>query len=203
MRRGINDKSGSHVFVVDDDVAILESICLYLKTVEYECSCFENVDDCLGQLSQRNCDLLITDFKMPVKTGLELLIETKRIVPWVPILVMTGYADIPLSVKAMKAGADDFVEKPLEWTLFLSQIRSLLEKHDFENILKGKSLTETEKIVLQMILQDKTSNEIARALDRSVRTIEVHRNHIMHKLDVHSIVNLVKRAVEMGLNDGC
>ncbi len=116
---------------------------------------------------------------------------------------MTGYGDIPLSVKAMKAGAVDFVEKPLEWTLFLSQIRSLLEKHDFKNILKGKSLTETEKIVLQMILQDKTSNEIARILDRSVRTIEVHRNHIMHKLDVHSIVNLVKRAVEMGLDDGC
>ena len=59
------------------------------------------------------------------------------------------------------------------------------------------------KIVLQLILRDKTSTEIAGILDRSVRTVEVHRNHIMHKLDVHSIVNLVKRAVEMGLNDGC
>jgi len=203
MRRGKSDKSGSHVFVVDDDAAILESICLYLKTVEYECSCFESAEDCLGQLSQRKCDLLITDVKMPVKTGLDLLVEAKRIVPWVPILVMTGYGDIPLSVKAMKAGAVDFVEKPLEWNLFLSQIRSLVEKNDFENALKGRPLTGTEKIILRMILQDKTSNEIAGILERSIRTIEVHRNHIMHKLDVHSIVNLVKRAAEMGLDDGC
>jgi len=63
----------------DDDTCILESICLYLKTVKYECSCFENADDCLEQLCQRNCDLLITDIEMPNKTGLELLIEAKRV----------------------------------------------------------------------------------------------------------------------------
>lgn len=203
MSKEIGEQSGYHIFVVDDDVSILESVCLHLETTQYGCSCFENADDCLEQLCQRNCDLLITDVKMPNKTGVELLIEAKRTVPWVPILVMTGYGDISLSVKAMKAGAVDFVEKPLEWPLFLSQVCSLLEKHASKNALKGKPLTETERKILQMILQDKTSSEVAKILDRSVRTIEVHRNHIMHKLDVHSVVNLVKRAAEMGLSDGC
>ena len=195
------DKSKAHIFVVDDDSCILDSVALFLKKMGFECTCFEDADDCLGYLRQQNCNLLITDIKMPGKNGMELLAEVKHIVPWMPVLVMTGYGDIPLAVEAVKKGAVDFIEKPLEWESFLELVKLIIEQNDLSNLLKGKLLTKTEKNILRLILQGKTNKEIANILCRSVRTVEVHRSHIMHKLDVGSIVDLVKRATAMDLGD--
>ena len=194
-------KSKAHIFVVDDDSCILDSVVLFLKKAGFECTCFENADDCLEYLRQQNCSLLITDIRMPDKSGMELLIEVKHIVPWLPVLVMTSYGDIPLAVKAVKKGAVDFIEKPLEWEGFLALVKSIVEQNDLSNLFKGKPLSKTEKNILQLILQSKTNKEIAYILCRSVRTVEVHRSHIMHKLDVDSIVDLVKRATAMDLDD--
>ena len=113
---------------------------------------------------------------------------------------MTAYGDIPMAVKAIKMGAFDFIEKPLEWDSFLDLVTSIVQKHDVSNRLKGKPLTNMEKVTLQLVLQNKTNKEIAKILYRSVRTVEVHRSHIMHKLDVHSIVDLVKRTSGMDLD---
>jgi len=191
----------THIFVVDDDSCILESVSVYLKKAELNCTCFSNADDCLEQLRQQSCDLLITDVEMPDKNGIELLVEVKQIAPWVSVLIMTAYGDVPLAVEAVKKGAVDFIEKPFEWDDFLLLVRSIVEQNDMGNLLKGKPLTKTEKVVLQMILQDKTSKEMANILHRSVRTIEVHRSHIMHKLNASSIVDLVKRAAAMNYDD--
>ena len=194
------DKSKINIYVVDDDSYLLDAICLFLKKEKYECTCFENADDCLNCLRKKiKCDLLITDVQMPDKTGIELLEEVAAIAPWVPTLVMTAYGDIPMAVKAIKMGAFDFIEKPLEWDSFLDLVTSIVQKHDVSNRLKGKPLTNMEKVTLQLVLQNKTNKEIAKILYRSVRTVEVHRSHIMHKLDVHSIVDLVKRTSSMDL----
>ena len=187
----------AHIFVVDDDSCILDTAAIHLSKANYKCTCFSDADDCLQQLRTEYCDLLITDVKMPGKDGIELLTEAKRIVPWLPVLVMSSYGDIQLAVKAVKSGAVDFVEKPLEWECFLALIQGIVGQNDLSNLLKGKPLTKTEKIILHLILQDKTNKEIANILHRSIRTIEVHRGHIMHKLDVYSIVELVKRATSM------
>ena len=200
MVRAMPSKSKAHIFVVDDDSCILDSIALFLKKEEFECTCFENADNCIKYLSQQNCDLLITDVRMPDRDGIELLIEVKRIAPWIPVLVMTSYGGIPLAVEAVKKGAVDFIEKPLEWETFLALVKLIVEKNDLSNFLKGKPLTKTEKTILRLILQSKTNKEVANILCRSVRTVEVHRSHIMHKLDVYSIVDLVKRATAMGLD---
>ena len=194
------DNSRTHIFVVDDDSCILDSIVMYLQKADFECECFSNAADCLERLPQQHCDLLITDVQMPGKDGIELLVEAKRIAPWVPVLIMTSYGDIPLAVRSIKAGAAGFVEKPFQWDNFLALVDSIIKQNDLSNLLSGKPLTKTEKIILQLILQDKTNKEIAGILHRSVRTVEVHRSHIMHKLDVYSIVDLVKRAVAMGLD---
>jgi two-component system response regulator FixJ len=191
------DKTNPQVFVVDDDPGIRDPLCLQLKKARFECTCFENVDDCLKHLRQNHCDLLITDVVMPGKTGLELLDEIKRIAPWVPVLVMTSYSEVPVAIKAVKAGAMDFVEKPLDMKNFIQLAQSTIKQYDLNNFLKGKPLTKTEKIILNMVLQGKANKEIASILHRSIRTVEVHRSHIMHKLDVHSIVDLVKRVAAM------
>jgi FixJ family two-component response regulator len=197
----MTNNSKAHIFVVDDDSCILDSISLYIKKAKFECTCFENVNDCLERLRRQSCDLLITDVKMPEKDGIDLLVEAKRIAPWMPVLVMTGYGDVSLAVKALKIGAADFIEKPLEWESFLALIQSIVEQNHLSNLLKGKPLTKTEKIILRLILQDKTNKEIAELLHRSTRTVEVHRSHIMRKLDVYSIVDLVKRAAAMDLDN--
>ena len=194
-------KSKAHVFVVDDDSCILDSATLFLKEAGFECTCFENADDCLKDLCQQNCDLLVTDVRMPDRTGIELLTEAKGVAPWMPVLVMTSYGDIPLAVEAVKKGALEFIEKPLEWGNFLAIVQSIVKRNDLSNILKGKALSKTEKNILRIILQGKTNKEIADILCRSVRTVEVHRSHIMHKLNVCSIVDLVKRATAMDLGD--
>ena len=197
----MNDKAKSQVFVVDDDACIRDSLCIYLKKSKYECTCFENVDDCLKHLRQQHCDLLITDVVMPEKTGLDLLDEIKRIAPWVPVLVMTSYSEVPVAIKAVKSGALDFVEKPLDMKSFMLLVQSTIQQNDLNNFLRGKPLTKTEKIILNLVLQGKSNKEIASTLHRSIRTVEVHRSHIMHKLDVHSVVDLVKRVSSMDLGD--
>lgn len=199
MIKTMAGKSKAHIFVVDDDSCILDSMSVFLKKAGFECTCFENAYDCLEYLRGQNCDLLITDVRMSGKNGIELLVEVKHIVPWMPVLVMTSYGDIPLAVEAVKKGALEFIEKPLEWESFLTLVQSIVKQNDLSNFLKGKPLTKKEMIILRLILQDKSNKEIARILRRSVRTVEVHRSHIMYKFDVSSVVELVKQAATMGL----
>jgi two-component system response regulator FixJ len=193
-------KTKPQIFVVDDDSCIRESLCICLKKVQFECTCFENAEDCLKEIRHQNCDLLITDVVMPGMSGLELLDEVKRIVPWMPVLMMTSFSEVPVAIKAVKAGAVDFVEKPLDVDDFISLVQSTIKQSDLNNFLKGKPLTRTEKIILNLVLQGKANKEIAAILHRSIRTVEVHRSHIMHKLDVHSVVDLVKRVAAMDLD---
>ncbi len=104
-----------------------------------------------------------------------------------------------MAVTAIKAGAVDFIEKPLDKKSFLWKVKSILQQNTFNDSYKGKPLTESEMIVLKLVITGKSNKEIAYLLHRSVRTIEVHRSHLMRKLDVDNIVDLVKRAAMMGL----
>jgi two-component system response regulator FixJ len=193
------DNRKKHIFVVDDDGCILRTISVILENANFKCSCFANAEDCLRQLRTEKCDLLITDVRMPGKDGIELLTEALQMAPWLCVIVMTSYADIPLAVRAVKAGAVDFVEKPLEWDSLMLLIESQLEDDGQAEGLKGMALTKREITVLRFLLHGKSNKEIAHALHRSVRTIEVHRSHIMRKLDADNIVDLVKRATAMGI----
>lgn len=188
-----------HIFFVDDEPAVRKSVAQTLERLGCQISCFADAEDCLEQLRVHSCDLLITDVKMPGMDGLELVRQAKHIVPWLLILVITGYGDIPMAVRAVKAGAADFIEKPLHRQSFLAAVQSVLKQNDMYNLLKGRPLTERETTVLRLILQGRSNKEIADTLHRSIRTIEDHRRHIMRKLDVNNVVDLVKRADAMGL----
>jgi len=186
--------SKANIYIVDDDPCIRDVISVFLVRAGFECSTFSGADHCLSLLRTHKCDLLITDVRMPVKDGIELLIEARKIFPWLPVLIITSYADVPLAVKALKAGATDFAEKPLDWDRFLATVQSILSETELSDALAGKPLTRTETIVLRLILEGRSNKEIAHILSRSTRTIEVHRSHIMHKLNVDNVVELVKRA---------
>ena len=190
-----------HIFFLDDEPTVREVVRETLENSNFTVSCFGSPIECLKRLRSKKCDLLITDLKMPEKDGIELLTDVQHLAPWVPVLMITGYGDIPTAVKAMKAGAVDFIEKPLDKKNFVQKIRSILKKNVSTHPDLGNALTRSEKKILQLVLEGMSNKEIANLLHRSARTIEVHRAHIMRKLGVDNLVDLVKRVAAMGLID--
>ena len=190
-----------HVFVLDDEPEVREVIRRILEKAGISVSCFGDPAVCLARLRSLTCHLLITDLKMPTMDGTEVLEEVKRIAPWVPVLVISGHGDIPTAVRAIKAGAVDFIEKPLNKLKFLQTVESLLPGGAFSDPHLGKPLTPAETNILGLVLDGKSSKEIARELHRSTRTIEGHRSNLMRKLHAENILDLVRRVVSLGLID--
>lgn len=188
------------IFVVDDDASIRKAITRTLQELNVEAVSFGSGRECLNQLAKRPCHLLITDVKMPGMDGIELLKSVRDRAPWVPVLMVTGFGDVPLAVKALKMGASDFVEKPLERSSFLASVKKLLEKSNHLDALLGKDLTKAERRILHMIVTGRSSKDIAEKLHRSTRTVELHRQHIMRKMGVKNVVELVQRVNAMGLD---
>jgi two-component system response regulator FixJ len=137
---------------------------------------------------------------MPDMGGMELLRRAKQIVPWLPVIMMTSYASVSMSVQALKAGAVNFIEKPIEMKTLLATVKSALAQNDLANVLRGEQLTNVEMTVLCLILQCGDNDRIAHILQRPVSTIESHRSDIMRKLGVNSIADLERRASAMGLD---
>ncbi|UCF17531.1 MAG: response regulator, partial [Phycisphaerales bacterium] len=152
-----------HIFFVDDEPGIRETVRKTLMAPDTEVSCFASAHDCLAQLRSKKCDLLITDVRMPGMDGLELIAHAKRIVPWIAVLVVSGYGDIPMAVKALKAGAADFLEKPLTKQGLLSAIESALAQNPADPVA-DKELTKAERRVLHFILAGKSNRETAEIL---------------------------------------
>lgn len=190
--------SKQNIFIVDDEQGVLKVIEQTLKSLDCNVTCFDKAADCLEQIRLDGCDLLITDVRMPDMDGIELTTKAKQTNPNLSVLVITGYADIPMAIRAIKTGATDFIEKPLKRDTFLQAVESVLEKAGEIDPLVGQTLTKTEERILELIIAGKGNKEIAFMLHRSVRTVEWHRNRIMRKLNVDNIVDLIKTSVGAG-----
>ena len=190
---------GIHVFVVDEEPTIRMAFQRAVDSGGMHASTFSRAEDCLAALSETACDVVITDIRLAGRDGLALLQETRRRFPWVRVLFVTAYADVSLAVTALKAGAADFLEKPVDQQELLSAI---------ENALKGappvsfprEGLSPMEVQVLRLFLEGKTSRETAAALTRSARTIEVHRHQLMRKFGARNAVQLARRASALWLD---
>jgi two-component system response regulator FixJ len=189
----------ARVVFVDDEPRVCSVVSKTLERVGLSVQCFYCAQDCLSHLTAGSCDLLITDVRMPEKDGIDLLREVRERLPWLPVLLVTGYGDVPMAVRAMKAGAADFIEKPLDRDTFLQAVQSVLARNAGQAALEDYALTRMEMKVLYRILDGGNNREIADALHRSHRTIEVHRGHVMQKLGAANIVELLRRAADMGL----
>ena len=187
------------VFIVDDEPSVCKAVERTLEQLQVDTHSFTSGEDCLTRLERERCDVLITDVRMSPVGGLEVLNQAKRIAPWMPVLMVTGYGDIPTAVKAVKAGAADYVEKPLERDGFLALVKNLLGYARRWSNLIGQPLTKTETRVLYHVLEGKSSKEIAALVHRSLRTVELHRQHIMRKFGVDNVVELVCTVTNMGL----
>ena len=189
-----------NVIIVVDDPKKRRVLRRILEKVGLNVSCFDRTSDCLEQLrSKRPCDLLIVDMKMPRMNGTGLLTPIKYILPSLPVLVIVDNGDVTTAVTAIRTGASDVIEKPLNRESLLSAIELTLNGNTRPHPLVNSVLTETEMRILHLILDSKSNKEISYLLHRSLRTIEGHRSRIMRKLGVDNVVHLVEKSIEMGL----
>ena len=183
------------IFIVDDEPVVCQAIALTLKSEKFTVRCFNNPQECIDILAGEECDLLITDINMPGLNGVELLSKARYISPLLPLIAITGYASVQLTVSAIKAGAIDFIEKPLERETLLAQVKTALEESARQKLRRENNLTKTEFRILDLIMAGKCNKEIARKLCRSTRTVEDHRLNVMRKLHASNIVGLVQKVL--------
>jgi two-component system response regulator FixJ len=198
----------SKVFVVDDDDAVRDSMGLSLRLAGHAVETFNSAMSFLASdaaQARRGC--LITDIRMPDMDGLELQEELARRGSSMPVIVITGHGDIPLAVRAMKAGAVDFLEKPFAREVLLAAVKRALESGEqvAQSALNAaevreriESLTPREREVFDLVVAGKQSKVIAHELGAATRTIEVHRGRMMNKMKASSLQELVRMAMAAG-----
>ncbi len=188
------------VFIVDDDAAVRDSLELLLDSVGLAVESFASAHLFLEGYDPIRPGCLLLDIRMPNMDGMELqkILNERKIT--VPVIFITGHGEVSLSVKALKAGAMDFVEKPFDNEILLKRIQDALrldkdirqEASEKAYILKRCSLlTPREKQVMAHLTQGKSNKEIAVILQLSHRTVEVHRARLMDKMQVKSVAELV------------
>lgn len=190
-------KTQRKIFLVDDGAATRASVFNALDESGYDVTYFAHADACLSELERGGCHLLIADTKTPGMDGMALLSKAKRIAPWTPVMMISELGDVSKAVEAMRLGAADFMEKPLDIKLFVTKVKEILHRHAFDNSSATIKLTETEKKVLKLILDGCSNKEIAFKMHIALRTVEFHRSNIFRKFGVNNVVDLTKKAIAM------
>ena len=192
------------VFVVDDDPSVTKGLGRLLKSAGYEVETFASAQAFLqAGLPSAGPACLILDVRMPGLNGLELQERLQLRGAAMPIVFITGHGDIPMSVKAMKTGAIDFLTKPFDDVNLLEAVEEALNqdaavrstKNEQDKLFERfKSLTPREYEILTYVITGMLNKQIAYTLDISEKTVKVHRGRVMEKLGVDSIVELVRLA---------
>lgn len=194
--------------VVDDDPSFRRSIGRLLQASGYEVALYESGDKFLEAPIDDKPGCILLDFRMAGLDGLALLDRLIQSGQILPIVFLTGHGDIPASVRAIKAGAEDFLTKPVPKEVLLAAIERALERgarrreqRDQLAVLRAlvASLTPRESEVFQLMIRGKLNKQIAFQLGTSVRTIKAHRHSIMEKLKVRSVADAVLIAERLGI----
>ncbi len=191
------DHGDSRIFYANGDLKSTDVVQSALGRIGAPVASFVDCDECLASIRHGRCRLLVTNVPEPADEGIGLLTKVKSAAPWVPVIMLVEPGRIDTAVRAMKAGATDCIERPPQVDHLLSAVRRAL--HNSIDGLPAKPLTDVEQSVLQLVLEGMTNGQIATALHRSRRTVEVHRADIMRKLGARHIVDLVRNAALAGL----
>jgi FixJ family two-component response regulator len=193
------------VFIIDDDDAVLDSIAELVKSVGLRATTFRSAREFRDSFNPDQPGCLVLDVRMSHTSGPALQDELNAMGARIPIVFISGHADIAVAIKTIKAGAVDFVQKPYPEQQLLDSINQALrrdaEARQVNSSGEGVAerlakLTERERVVLEQVAKGLSSKEIARALDISFRTVELHRSHIMDKLQVRSVAELIRLVIE-------
>ena len=197
--------SSSHtVYIVDDDEAVRDSLRWLLEANGYRVKSFSSAEDFLGAYDADEIAVLIVDVRMPGMSGLELQEELLARQAPLPIVFITGHGDVPMAVSTIKKGAVDFLEKPFNETDLRGIVARMLQQAAEKNAeLQAQRdqmavlnrLTSREQQVLERIVAGRLNKQIAGDLNISIKTVEAHRANIMEKLEVTTVADLMKIAL--------
>jgi len=195
------------VFIVDDDDSVRKALSRLVKSVNLDVETFASADDFLKRESHNGPACLVLDIRMPGLSGLDLQDELVAAGRTLPIIFISGHGNIPISVRAMKAGAVDFIEKPFEDQSLLDAINHSLKKDRQTKLEQAElreiqqrfdSLTPREREVFAHVVSGKLNKQIAFELGTTERTIKAHRARVMKKMQAKSLADLIWLAEKVG-----
>ena len=193
MPGGRSASGGRVVFVVDDDRAVRDSIAMLVRAEGLEAKTFDSARGFLAGWEHSEESCVIIDLRLPDLNGLELQERLAATADPPPVIFLTGYGTVPSAVRALKAGAMDFLEKPVEPGALLALVHEALarDRKRRSELRRLDALTRREREILENVAQGGTNKVIAANLGISVRTVELHRARGMRKLEVRSVAELV------------
>ncbi len=198
----------SSVYIVDDDRLARESLKWLIESAHLPVKVFDGGRAFLGQLQPAASGCVLLDVRMPDINGMELFAQLKERGSPLPVIIVTGHADVAMAVRAMKAGAFDFVEKPYNDALMLERVQSAISydqdnrrNHRRINDIKNRldQLTPREQEVMAYVLRSTQNKVIATKLGISIKTVELHRANLMAKMQATSPTELVRLALIAGV----
>lgn len=196
------------VFIVDDDPDLREALVQLLEAAGLQVESYADGASFLAACEPERPGCLLLDVAMPGMTGIEVQTELRRRGNAIPVVFLTGHGDIPMAVRAVQAGAVDFLEKPMTGGALLERVHRALgldqEARDAramsrEIAERARRLSQREREVMALVVGGSSSKEAARLLGISVRTVEAHRTHVMHKMGATNLAELVAMAAHCDL----
>jgi FixJ family two-component response regulator len=198
----------SVIHIVDDDASFRKSVAQLLQLSGYDVALYDSADDLLRAAPDARLGCILLDVRMPGLSGPELQERLAQLQSPLPIIFLSGHGNIPTTVKAIKAGAEDFLAKPVAKEHLLEAIRRALERcqaalaeRDQLGTLQARlgKLTPRERRVFAAVARGQLNKQIAFALGTSERTIKAHRQKVMHKLNAQSLLELAAMAERLGI----
>ncbi len=192
------------VFVVDDDASTRELLAWLMKRNGLRAEVFPDARSFLHAYRSDQPGCLVLDLNMPGMSGLDLQQQLKENGVTLPVIFLSGGADVPKAVRAVREGAIDFIEKPFDYKRVVELVHECIERdarsragceHRLRCAERLAQLTQREREVLDLVVAGTINREIAEALDISIKTVEAHRAHLMEKLEVSSVAELVQTVV--------
>lgn len=198
------------VFIIDDDAGVRESIAELVESVGLLASSFASAQEFLSSDRPEGPSCLVLDVRLPGISGLDLQHELRRAGIRIPIIFITGHADIPMTVQAMKSGAIEFLTKPFRDQDLLDVVQRALnrdrELRERQKLLadlqkRYASLSAREREVMSLVVSGMLNKQIASKLAASETTVKIHRGHVMQKMQAQSLPELVRMADQLKVSD--
>lgn len=189
------------VFVVDDDAAVRKALRYLLESADLKVETFESGEELLDREGFDDVDCMLVDVRMSGMSGLDLQESLRERGVGVPVVILTGYASVPTAVRAMRAGAYDYLEKPFDDRQLLDRIDHAIERghrrvvdDDRAQTIRARieTLTPREIEVMGLVVEGRLTKQIAELLSISVKTVENHRTHLMEKMQATNVADLVR-----------